>query len=65
MVELTAGLRFIRKQEMKGIRVIHLVRTANQAVATSVPAIAAVLAFVTYTSYHDRLDPVSHAIRAS
>lgn len=44
---------------MKGIRIIHLVRTANQAVATSVPAIAAVLAFVTYTSYHDRLDPVS------
>ncbi|KAF8585441.1 ABC protein [Ramaria rubella] len=40
---------FIRNMELKGIWRILLIRAANQAVAYSIPVLAAVLAFVTFS----------------
>lgn len=55
---LTTGLGFVRTKELSGVRKILFIRAANQALAFSVPAIAAVLAFVTYSSTHPNMDPV-------
>lgn len=52
-------LASIRKKEMHGIRSLLIIRAFNQAVAFSVPTIAAVLSFVVYARTHDDLDPVS------
>ncbi|WWC98841.1 hypothetical protein V866_005734 [Kwoniella sp. B9012] len=46
-----------RRKEMVGVRKILVIRAANQALAFSVPALASVLAFVTYAATHDSLDP--------
>ncbi|KAK6906876.1 hypothetical protein I203_100863 [Kwoniella mangroviensis CBS 8507] len=46
-----------RRKEMIGVRKILVIRAANQALAFSVPALASVLAFVTYAATHDSLDP--------
>ena len=48
----------IRRQEMKGIRSLLFIRAFNQAVAFSVPTLAAVLSFVVYARTHSELDPV-------
>jgi len=53
------GLQFIRRKEMVAIRKILIIRAANQAMAFSIPTLAAVLSFVTYGSTQDSLDPVS------
>lgn len=50
-------LSFVRGQEMGAIRKLLFIRAANQALAFSVPVIAAVLSFVTYSSTHDHMDP--------
>nr|XP_019012361.1 uncharacterized protein I206_03208 [Kwoniella pini CBS 10737]OCF51142.1 hypothetical protein I206_03208 [Kwoniella pini CBS 10737] len=50
-------LKHFRRKEMVGIRKILVIRAANQALAFSVPALASVLAFVTYAATHDSLDP--------
>jgi ATP-binding cassette subfamily C (CFTR/MRP) protein 1 len=55
-----AGLEFIRRKEMVAIRKILIIRAANQAMAFSIPTLAAVLSFVTYGSTQDSFDPVSH-----
>ncbi|KZT61359.1 ABC protein [Calocera cornea HHB12733] len=47
----------IRHQELKGIWKISIIRSANQAMAFSVPVLAAVLAFVTYSLTGHDLDP--------
>jgi len=47
---------------MVSIRKILFIRSGNQALAFSVPALAAVLSFVTYTSTHPNLDPVGSSI---
>jgi hypothetical protein len=44
---------------MIAIRKILIIRAANQAMAFSIPTLAAVLSFVTYGSTQDNLDPVS------
>ncbi|KAI4517938.1 P-loop containing nucleoside triphosphate hydrolase protein [Schizophyllum commune Loenen D] len=46
----------IRNQEIKGIRRIQNLRSANFAFAWSIPVLAATVAFVTYTSTHDGFD---------
>jgi ABC-type multidrug transport system fused ATPase/permease subunit len=46
---------------MNSIRKILLIRSGNQALAFSIPAIAAVLSFVTYSSIHSNLDPVGYS----
>ncbi|KAL1697054.1 P-loop containing nucleoside triphosphate hydrolase protein [Schizophyllum commune] len=46
----------IRNQEIKGIRRIQNLRSANMAFAWSIPVLAATVAFVTYTSTHDGFD---------
>jgi hypothetical protein len=43
---------------MVAVGKILFIRAANQALAFSIPAIASVLAFVTYTSTHPGIDPV-------
>ena len=45
---------------MVAIRKILIIRAANQAMAFSIPTLAAVLSFVTYGSTQDSFDPVSH-----
>ncbi|KAF8530162.1 ABC protein [Hysterangium stoloniferum] len=50
-------LWFIRHMELKGIWWILLIQTGNHAAATSIPALAAVLAFVTYSISGNSLDP--------
>ncbi|WVW79673.1 hypothetical protein I302_101642 [Kwoniella bestiolae CBS 10118] len=50
-------LKQFRREEMVGVRKILVIRAANQALAFSVPALASVLAFVTYAATHDSLDP--------
>ncbi|ORY27673.1 P-loop containing nucleoside triphosphate hydrolase protein [Naematelia encephala] len=50
-------LQHIRRKEMLGVRSILIIRAANQAMAFSIPTIAAVLSFVTYASTHNGLDP--------
>lgn len=50
-------LAFVRGQEMNAIRKLLFIRAGNQAMAFSVPVIAAVLSFVTYSSTHDSMDP--------
>ncbi|KAL1410098.1 hypothetical protein Q8F55_004101 [Vanrija albida] len=50
-------LSFLRNMEMKYVRKIAYIRAANMSLAFSVPALATVLAFVTYTSTHKNLDP--------
>jgi len=52
------GLKFIRRKEMIAIRKILIIRAANQAMAFSIPTLAAVLSFVTYGSTQENLDPV-------
>ncbi|ORX36438.1 P-loop containing nucleoside triphosphate hydrolase protein [Kockovaella imperatae] len=47
----------IRHHEMVGVRLINMIRAANQAMAYSIPTLASVLAFVTYASSHPRFDP--------
>lgn len=54
---LTAGLAFVRGQEMVAIRKLLFIRAGNQAMAFSVPVNAAVLSFVTYSATHDHMDP--------
>jgi ATP-binding cassette subfamily C (CFTR/MRP) protein 1 len=44
---------------MVAIRKILIIRAANQAMAFSIPTLAAVLSFVTYGSTQDSFDPVS------
>lgn len=44
---------------MIAIRKILIIRAANQAMAFSIPTLAAVLSFVTYGSTQDSFDPVS------
>lgn len=56
---LLIGLKYLRRKEMVAIRKILVIRAANQAMAFSVPTIASVLAFVTYSSTHTSFDPVS------
>ncbi|CAE6500425.1 unnamed protein product [Rhizoctonia solani] len=47
-----------RKNELRGIRSMVFIKAANQAVAFTVPTLAAVLSFVTYAATHDEgLDP--------
>ncbi|CAE7233383.1 unnamed protein product, partial [Rhizoctonia solani] len=47
-----------RKNELRGIRSMVFIKAANQAVAFSIPTLAAVLSFVTYAATHDgALDP--------
>ncbi|KAF8582394.1 ABC protein [Ramaria rubella] len=48
---------YIRNMELKGIWWILLIRAANQSVAYSIPALAAILAFVTYSLSGNSLDP--------
>ncbi|EIW69200.1 hypothetical protein TREMEDRAFT_44369 [Tremella mesenterica DSM 1558] len=50
-------LWFIRRRELVGIRKILIIRAANQAMAFSIPTLAAVLSFVTYASTHSSFDP--------
>jgi ABC-type multidrug transport system fused ATPase/permease subunit len=52
-------LKDIRQKEMQGIRSLLFIRSFNQAVAFSVPTLAAVLSFVVYARTHNDLDPVS------
>ncbi|KZP00831.1 ABC protein [Calocera viscosa TUFC12733] len=47
----------IRHEELKGVWKISIIRAANQALAFSVPVLAAVLAFVTYSLTNHDLDP--------
>ncbi|EJU01052.1 ABC protein [Dacryopinax primogenitus] len=47
----------IRHEELKGVWKISIIRAANQALAFSVPVLAAVLAFVTYSLTGHDLDP--------
>lgn len=42
---------------MTAVRKLLFIRAGNQALAYSVPVIAAVLSFVTYSSTHDHMDP--------
>jgi hypothetical protein len=44
---------------MVAIRKILIIRAANQAMAFSIPTLAAVLSFVTYGSTQDSFDPAS------
>ncbi|KAF8530144.1 ABC protein [Hysterangium stoloniferum] len=50
-------LWFIRHMELKGIRWILIILAGNQAAALSIPALAAILAFVTYSLSGNSLDP--------
>jgi len=54
----SVGLKSIRRKEMIAIRKILIIRAANQAMAFSIPTLAAVLSFVTYGSTQETLDPV-------
>lgn len=47
----------IRHQELKGIASILLIKVGNQAIAFSIPALASVLAFVTYSLTGHSFDP--------
>ncbi|KAF8530125.1 ABC protein [Hysterangium stoloniferum] len=47
----------IRHMELKGIWWILLIRAGNQAASYSIPALAAILAFVTYSLSGNSLDP--------
>jgi ATP-binding cassette subfamily C (CFTR/MRP) protein 1 len=58
ILDSCTGLKFIRRKEMIAIRKILIIRAANQAMAFSIPTLAAVLSFVTYGSTQDNLDPV-------
>lgn len=49
--------------EMVAIRKILIIRAANQAMAFSIPTLAAVLSFVTYGATRDSLDPVGAGLR--
>ncbi|KAF8530143.1 ABC protein [Hysterangium stoloniferum] len=50
-------LWFIRHMELKGIRWILFILAGNQAAALSIPALAAILTFVTYSLSGNPLDP--------
>ncbi|BEI87985.1 uncharacterized protein CcaverHIS019_0107030 [Cutaneotrichosporon cavernicola] len=50
-------LAFVRGQEMTAVRKLLFIRAGNQALAYSVPVMAAVLSFVTYSSTHENMDP--------
>ncbi|KAF8530145.1 ABC protein [Hysterangium stoloniferum] len=50
-------LLFIRHMELKGIWWILLIRAGNEAASFSIPALAAILAFVTYRLSGNSLDP--------
>ena len=50
---------------MVAIRKILIIRAANQAMAFSIPTLAAVLSFVTYGATRDNLDPVRMMTRES
>ena len=50
-------LNSIRHNEMIGVRMINIIRAANQAMAYTIPSLASVLAFVTYSSTHPNFDP--------
>ncbi|KAG8935993.1 hypothetical protein FRC02_005189 [Tulasnella sp. 418] len=51
------GISQIRHNELVGVRRILFIKAANQAIAFSVPALASVLAFVTYALLGKPLDP--------
>lgn len=48
-------LSFLRMMEMKGIRKLMIIRSLNNAIAFSLPVIAAVIAFIVYYSVNGRL----------
>ncbi len=52
-------LHAIRTNELRGIRTLMLIRSASNAVAFSLPVIAAVLAFITYSLLGNALNPAS------
>ncbi|KDR78885.1 hypothetical protein GALMADRAFT_244528 [Galerina marginata CBS 339.88] len=56
-VPLLARITEYRKKEMAKIRALLLLRSANSALALSMPTIAAVIAFVTYSATGHALDP--------
>ncbi|KDN35712.1 hypothetical protein K437DRAFT_230108, partial [Tilletiaria anomala UBC 951] len=52
-------LHTVRKNELRGIRTLLLIRSAANAVAFSLPVLAAVLAFVTYSLTGHSLNPAN------
>lgn len=50
-------LSFLRKMEMKGIRKLMITRSANNAIAFSLPVLAAVISFIVYYSVNGDLNP--------
>lgn len=61
---LILELKSIRRKEMVAIRKILIIRAANQAMAFSIPTLAAVLSFVTYGATRETLDPVCESTTA-
>jgi NADH:ubiquinone oxidoreductase subunit H len=47
--------------ELKGVRRILIIRAANQAIAFSIPTLAAVVSITAYVGSGNGLDPVSKA----
>jgi ATP-binding cassette subfamily C (CFTR/MRP) protein 1 len=46
--------------ELKGVRKILIIRAANQAIAFSIPTLAAVVSITAYVGAGNGLNPVSH-----
>lgn len=49
-------LSFLRMNEMKGIRKLMIIRSANNAIAFSLPVLAAVVSFIVYYSVNGKLN---------